>query len=206
MTTEAKTPTTGQLVRQRPSGVDDRQARLDELEAVVRRGFYEAGKALREIRDSKLYALREKSWEHHCRNRLESTKTTINRLIDATKTADAALKIAGQGTKMTPIGVTDLVQNEHQARLLKPHLPELNRRVVVEGVDPQEATKAILDRARREEVKAKQAKLEQQLKRQSTSPAQPSPPHHLSHGHGAARGQGHRLHCLLTHPLPSSMR
>lgn len=142
---------------QPPADTAENNARYERLVEVadreVKRGraaFYEAAKAMKELRDSRLYLLAYKNWSDCCRSRWDYSVNYVNRMINDAKTADevagivtrapanespAAIETAGQDAKMVPIGTvdpTELVKNEHQARLLKPLLPELSRRVVVE--------------------------------------------------------------------------
>ena len=88
----------------------DEKIRLSHLEHAIERGlkaFYEAGQALMEIRDSRLYRESYPSFEEYCRQKWEMSKTHANRLIEA----------AGVVESLTPIGVL-LPVNEAQARPL----------------------------------------------------------------------------------------
>lgn len=67
-------------------------------------GFYAVGKALAEIRESRLYREEFATWEDFCRQRFEITKTHANRLIEAAE------------IEMTPMGVK--ITSERQAREL----------------------------------------------------------------------------------------
>ena len=81
-------------------------ARLVELEGVVSRGlqtFIEVGKALREIRDSKLYRQHFETFEDYCRDRWGFSERRGRQLIDAAQ-----------------IGTVVPVENEAQARELAP--------------------------------------------------------------------------------------
>lgn len=71
---------------------DDRH----RLELRVERAFYEAGCALRELRDRRLYRSTHKSWEDYCRDRFEFTRFSANLKILAVSVVD------------------DLVTNGHQ--------------------------------------------------------------------------------------------
>jgi hypothetical protein len=62
--------------------------RLDELEAVIERGvqtFIEVGKALTEIRDSRLYKQTYNSFETYCKERWGFSRARGYQLIDAAK-------------------------------------------------------------------------------------------------------------------------
>jgi len=66
-------------------------SRLAELEAVVHRGqcaFYEVGKALRTIRDERLYDAAFGSFEAYCKVRFQMPKAEVNRMILAAGRAD----------------------------------------------------------------------------------------------------------------------
>jgi hypothetical protein len=84
--------------------------RLAELEAVVDRGlktFIEVGRALAEIRDSRLYRQAHSTFEAYCRERWGFGRTRAHRLIEA---ADVVA--------MLPMG--NKPANERQARELAP--------------------------------------------------------------------------------------
>ena len=86
-------------------------ARLVELEGVVSRGlqtFIEVGKALREIRDSKLYRQHFETFEDYCRDRWGMSRQHAHRQIEAAEVAAV----------LSPIG--DVPRTESQARELVP--------------------------------------------------------------------------------------
>jgi hypothetical protein len=122
---------------------------------VGRKAFYTAARAMEQLRDSRLYLLVYKNWTECCRERWDYSANYVNRMIDDAKTIDAAAKIAAQATNHVPIGTTDLVENEHQARLLKPHLPDLSKRVLLNGQEPRTAVAELLDEAREEQEQRK---------------------------------------------------
>lgn len=67
------------------------KVRLQELEAIVNRGlqtFYEVGKALEEIRDSKLYRETNKTFEAYCQDKWKIARRTADRYISATKVVE----------------------------------------------------------------------------------------------------------------------
>lgn len=160
---------------QPPADTAENNARYEHLVEIadreVKRGraaFYEAAKAMKELRDGRLYLLAYKNWSDCCRSRWDYSANYVNRMINDAKTADevagivarapanespAAIETASQDAKMVPIGTvdpTELVKNEHQARLLKPLLPELSRRVVVEREHPRAVVEDLLDEARQQ--------------------------------------------------------
>ncbi|MBD3882153.1 hypothetical protein IFO70_10320 [Phormidium tenue FACHB-886] len=90
-------------------GIDEK-IRLSHLEAAIERGlkaFHEAGQALAEIRENRLYRDSHGDFETYCLDRWTISKTHANRLIEAAEVVSS----------MTPIGVI-LPANEAQARPL----------------------------------------------------------------------------------------
>lgn len=86
------------------------QKRLDELEATISAGltgFSEAGAALREIRDSKLYRATHSTFEAYCQDAWGLTHQNANRLIRSSTVAEL----------ISPIG---LIPSESVARELAP--------------------------------------------------------------------------------------
>jgi hypothetical protein len=86
------------------------RSRLAELEAVIERGmaaFVEMGKALAEVRDSRLYELDFPMFEDYCRERWGVSRTRAYQLIDAARVST----------------IVD-VPNEAQARELAPLLKQ----------------------------------------------------------------------------------
>ena len=61
---------------------EERQDRL-HLERKVERAFYEAGRALRELRDRRLYRSTHKTFENYCRDRFGHSRQKSNYLIAA---------------------------------------------------------------------------------------------------------------------------
>lgn len=103
------------------------QARLDELESTIEQGlqrFYETGKALDEIRQTRLYRQSHKNFEAYCRERWGIARQTANRFIAATQVIDNLVK-------------TDLQipQKENQVRPLTKLSPELQVKIWEEAVD-----------------------------------------------------------------------
>jgi hypothetical protein len=91
---------------------DGRRARLHELEGVVEcgiRAFVEAGTALREIRDSRLYQLTHPNFEEYLRQRWGLGKSHGYRLIQAAKVAEEVRELSPNG---------DMPKTEAQARAL----------------------------------------------------------------------------------------
>lgn len=99
-----------------------KQERLTKLENEIhinRRSFYLIGKALKEIRDEKLYRhLLFKSFEKYTKARWEIGKSQAYRLIDACNVID----------NLSPIGDI-LPENESQIRPLVPLDPDEQRKI-----------------------------------------------------------------------------
>lgn len=96
---------------------------LSKLEAIIemnRSKFYETGKALRRIRDLRLYRqLLFKNFETYVKERWDMARSHAYRLIDASKVID----------NLSPIGDGILPQNESQSRALAGLKPEDQRAV-----------------------------------------------------------------------------
>ena len=99
-----------------------RNERLTTLENVIdknRRSFYVIGKALKEIRDDRLYRfLLFKTFEAYTRARWEIGKSQAYRLIEACHVID----------NLSPIGDI-LPENESQVRSLAPLAPAIQRKI-----------------------------------------------------------------------------
>lgn len=99
-----------------------RQARLTHLENIIadnRRRFYEIGKALKEIKESRLYKLTLfETFEAYARTRWDIGKSQVYRLIDAYRVV----------SNLSPIGDI-LPGNEAQTRPLVPLDPLEQRRI-----------------------------------------------------------------------------
>jgi len=117
------------LIIQEPEAQLDtqEQARLDELESTIEQGlqgFYELGKALDEIRQSRLYRQSYKNFEAYCRDRWGIARQTAHRFIAATQVVDNLAK-------------TDLQipKKENQVRPLAKLTPEQQVKIWGEAVD-----------------------------------------------------------------------
>lgn len=116
-----KIPNTTKTDRENMSELQAKEnQRLHELEDVIREGlqtFIEVGQALSEIRDSRLYRNTYATFEAYCKERWGMTKTSANRLIQASVVAE----------EMAPFGVK--IEKEAHARELA--LADPYRRVEV---------------------------------------------------------------------------
>jgi hypothetical protein len=91
------------------------------LERKVERAFYEAGKALMELRDRKLYRSTHKTFEEYCRERFEHSRQKSNYLIAAAGVYDNLTTIGCQILELddlTTNGCRILPTNERQVRSL----------------------------------------------------------------------------------------
>jgi hypothetical protein len=120
--------------------------RLTELEKIIEGGlqtFYEVGKALNEIRESKLYKENYKTFDDYCRERWGMSKTHANRYIIASDVAD----------NLTPIGAK--IETESQARELSKADPEQQAEIyrsVIEKTNGRPTAKAIKEEIAEAEI------------------------------------------------------
>ena len=105
---------------------DEQRDRL-HLERQVERAFYLAGKALKELRDRRLYRSTHKTFEEYCRDRFGMKRAHSYRLIDA------ALVVDNLSPKCLQIGDI-LPTNENQVRPLTKLSPEQQRSVWQQAV------------------------------------------------------------------------
>ena len=78
---------------------DDEQRDRLHLERKVERAFYEAGKALRELRDRRLYRSTHRTFEEYCRERFTFSRQAANYLIAA---ADVFDNLTTNGCQVLP--------------------------------------------------------------------------------------------------------
>jgi len=117
------------LIIQEPEAQLDtqEQARLDELESTIEQGlqrFYEIGKALDEICQSRLYRQSYKNFEAYCRDRWGIARQTAHRFIAATQVVDNLAKTGLQ-----------IPKKENQVRPLAKLTPEQQVKIWGEAVD-----------------------------------------------------------------------
>lgn len=122
--------------------------RLRELETVIKRaqkGFVEAGNALWEIREKRLYRERGySSFDHYVQGHWDMAKPQAHRLIVAAQTVE----------KVVSIDTTSVPANVAQAReLAKADEPSEVWAEVVDQHEPQEITAAVI----REHVEARRS-------------------------------------------------
>ena len=71
-----------------PELTEEEQRDRLHLERRVERAFFEAGKALAELRDRRLYRSTHKTFEEYCRSRFAYTHRHVNYLIAASNVVD----------------------------------------------------------------------------------------------------------------------
>jgi hypothetical protein len=109
--------------------------RLAELENRIERGlvtFVDVGSALLEIRDSKLYKVKHKTFEAYCKEKWSMSVAHAKRLMNATV---IAYNLAPIGAKTTKVAFTILPHKESQIRPLVRLLPEAQREVWGKAVE-----------------------------------------------------------------------
>ncbi len=75
---------------------EDEEKERHRLESKVERAFYEAGSALRQLRDERLYRSTHRTFEAYCRDRFGFSRAHPYRLIDAAKVVDNLCPISMQ--------------------------------------------------------------------------------------------------------------
>ncbi|WP_196522743.1 hypothetical protein [Nostoc commune] len=108
-----------------PELTEEEQNDRLHLERKVERAFFEAGKALTELRDRRLYRFTHKTFEEYCRDRFGYTHRNVNYLIAGSLVVDNII----MGTNGSQNEITDemgtngsqiLPTNERQVRPLVP--------------------------------------------------------------------------------------
>lgn len=121
----------------------DEEKDRHRLELKVERAFYEAGSALREIRDRKLYRSTHKTFESYCKDRFGFRRSHSYQLIDASGVVDNLLT-NGKQNKMSANGGQNetrtncsqiLPTSERQVRALVSLPPDEQRSVWTEAVE-----------------------------------------------------------------------
>jgi len=107
-----------------PEESADRQ----RLELKVERAFYEAGLALRILRDRRLYRSTHKSWQAYCKDRFGYGRDSADLKISAAGVVENLEKVPTIGRQILPT-------NERQVRPLTPLEPEEQRQVWKEAVE-----------------------------------------------------------------------
>ena len=100
---------------------DEEQSDRLHLERRVERAVFEAGKALMELRDRRLYRSTHSTFEEYCKDRFGFQRRHPYRLIEASAVFDNLMKMCPNGTQteneqMCPIGTQILPTSERQVR------------------------------------------------------------------------------------------
>ena len=107
------------------------------LERKVERAFYEAGKALKELRDRRLYRSTHKTFEEYCRERFGFSRIAAHYRIAATEVVDNLLTIGYQNSPTEDLlttGTQILPTSERQVRPLTQLEPDQQRQVWQQAV------------------------------------------------------------------------
>jgi hypothetical protein len=113
------------------------------LEQRVERAFYQAGKALEELHNRKLYRSTHRTFEEYCKDRFGFERRHPYRLIEAAGVVDNLIKMCPNGTQneleldsqMCPNGTQILPTSERQVRSLVPLVAEEQFSCWQEAVD-----------------------------------------------------------------------
>jgi hypothetical protein len=100
-----------------------KRQRLEQLETIIKDGYYRQGEAFKEIRDTRLYLLDYESFDAYCKAEWGHNRAWADRLT-------AAAKLAGDIKQIDPNG--SIPKNESQARALKKLTPEVQKSVLAE--------------------------------------------------------------------------
>jgi hypothetical protein len=115
-----------------PELTQEEQSDRLHLERKVERAFFEAGKALMELRDRRLYRSTHKTFEEYCRSRFGYTHRNVNYLIAGSLVVDNII-MGSNGSQneisdeMGTNGSQILPTSERQVRPLVPLEPEEQR-------------------------------------------------------------------------------
>ncbi|MFN6568177.1 hypothetical protein [Dendronalium sp. ChiSLP03b] len=105
------------------------------LERKVEHAFYEAGKALMELRDRRLYRSTHKTFEEYCRDRFGFTRMAAALKIASVKVIDNLSTNGLQAAKMSTNGLQILPTNERQVRPMTNLEPQQQREVWQQAVN-----------------------------------------------------------------------
>ena len=108
-------------------------AELHRLELKVERAFYEAGAALREIRDKRLYRSTHRTFEQYCQDRFGFQRAHSYRLIEAAAIVDN-LSPNTASNNLSPIGRQIMPTSERQVRDLINLQPDEQRQIWQQAV------------------------------------------------------------------------
>lgn len=136
-------PVSVEVVESQELTEDEQRLRL-HLERKVERAFYEAGKALMELRDKLLFRNTHKTFEEYCRDRFGFERRHPKRLIDAAIVVDNLSQMCPIWTQnetelttelLCPNGTQILPTNECQVRPLTKLEPEQQQQAWQQAVE-----------------------------------------------------------------------
>ena len=113
---------------------EDQQRERLHLERKVERAFYEAGKALRELRDRRLYRSTHKTFEEYCLERFGFKRRHPYQLINAAEVVDNLLEMCANRAQNF-CGAPALPTSEYQVRPLVGLEPEQQRQAWRQAVE-----------------------------------------------------------------------
>ncbi|GJD22821.1 hypothetical protein RIVM261_077770 [Rivularia sp. IAM M-261] len=136
----------------------DEQRERDRLEKLVERAFYEAGRALFQLRGQKLYRSTHKSFDEYCRERFAFTRRHVDYLIAGSQIVDNLIEVDCYRNS-TPEMRTNrshiLPTNEYQVRPLAKLEPSEQRECWCQAVEAagnkvpsNQVVKSIVDKIR----------------------------------------------------------
>lgn len=97
----------------------DEQQERERLERLVERAFYEAGRALFQLREQRLYRSTHKAFEDYCQDRFAFTRRNVNYLIAGSQVVDNLVETNMEEIEfLGTIGSQILPTNERQVRPL----------------------------------------------------------------------------------------
>jgi hypothetical protein len=126
--------------------------KLEGLETIIRNGqkaFVEAGKALEEIRDKRLYRMKHKTFEGYCQDQWDFRKSHANRLILAAE-AYCELHQHNPQFDLTPNGAINITESLMRPLTLLKTPEERQRawnRAVKEVSNPKDVTAKVVKKA-----------------------------------------------------------
>lgn len=115
----------------------DEERERHRLELKVERAFYEAGCALRDLRDKRLYRSTHQTFEQYCKDRFGFARRHPYRLIDAVAVVDNLCPIRTQddAQQVCPNQIQILPTNLEQVRHMTSLQPEEQRTVWQQAID-----------------------------------------------------------------------
>ncbi|AVH63867.1 hypothetical protein [Nostoc sp. 'Peltigera membranacea cyanobiont' N6] len=121
-----------------PELTEEEQRDRLHLERRVERAFFEAGKALTELRDRRLYRSTHKTFEEYCRDRFAHSRQQSNYLIAAAGVYENLTTIGCQNVaneNLTTIGCQILPTSERQVRPMTKLEPQEQQEVWLRAVE-----------------------------------------------------------------------